>query len=153
MTPEQIIELAKMCGAKETLTDERRFSFRPNELLQFAAELTKAAKAQDPERIRELENALRDFYNQACGMPKECGHDYHCNCSGEKVKAILAKSQDAERIRELEEVIAPLEFDNKGYCPVCCGWDGSKNGRGCTPKTHTKNCKLKEALAKSRQEG
>ena len=47
----------------------------------------------------------------------------------------------------LHEVLTLVEFDAKGYCLVCGGWNVSP--QGCTPRKHTKDCKLAKLLARS----
>ena len=46
------------------------------------------------EQVRVLRDALKDHYAAACGMPKSCGHEYQCICTGDKARAALAATEE-----------------------------------------------------------
>jgi hypothetical protein len=54
-------------------------------------------------------------------------------------------SEANERIKVLEDALklTQFSFDNR-YCPVCAGWNMSKNGS--TEMVHTKDCVVGKAL-------
>ena len=45
------------------------------------------------EAAPDLYAALADIEAAHCGMPKSCGHDYECVCTGNAARAALAKAR------------------------------------------------------------
>lgn len=48
----------------------------------------------------------------------------------------------------LTEKLRGIQWANNGYCPACGGWNANSKDpqRGCTPKFHTKDCWLGNAI-------
>lgn len=106
-----------------------------------------ACENTDRELWRGPDEGSGDFYADSIHVTQTGG--IGINCGGMVyVKPLrewhrIAASHDA-----LVTALEAVEFrGHQGKCPMCAGWNMSPNGE--TPGKHTKDCLIREALAKA----